>query len=574
MATIQTFNDWETGSSVRSKINTSLTNLNNDKAETSALAGKQDTLVSWTNIKTINGSTILGSGDLVVSGGWSVATDAIWDAKGDLAVGTGANTASRLAVGANGTIPIADSAEVTGIRWGTPAGGWDVTKVWTPVNNQVGVWTGDGTLEGDAALTFDTATDTLTTGTVNSTSLTASELTATDASKNIISLPVATYPSLTELTYVKGVTSAIQTQINTKSSSASPTFTGSVTVPTPANPTDAANKGYVDSVAQWLDAKPSCIVATTASLPSYVYANWASGVGATITAVATWTVSVDGRTLALNDVILVKDETAGNAPYNGMYTVTVAWAIGVALVLTRHTSMDTTGEFTGAYSFVETGTVNAGAGFVCTNSVDPTVGTTAITFTQFSGAWQIIAWSWLTKTGNTIDIDAWELWTLINWTTSKTTPVDADNIAITDSAASHILKKLTWANLKATLKTYFDSLTTTLTNKTLTAPIITYSINAQTGTTYTLVLTDQSKLVTLTNASAIAVTIPTNASVAFPVWTQIDFSQDWAWKVTFSGAGVTINSLSSLKSIGGQYVGATLVKTATDTWNLYWNLIS
>lgn len=94
------------------------------------------------------------------------------------------------------------------------------------------------------------------------------------------------------------------------------------------------------------------------------------------------------------------------------------------------------------------------------------------------------------------------------------------------------------------------SSTSTLTNKTFTAPVITYSINAQTGTAYTLVLTDQSKLVTLTNAAAIAVTIPTNATVAFPIGTQIDFSQDGAGKVTFSGAGVTINSLSSLKSIG------------------------
>lgn len=55
------------------------------------------------------------------AGGGSVATDTIWDAKGDLAVGTGANTAAKLAVGANDTILIADSTQTTGIRWGTPA---------------------------------------------------------------------------------------------------------------------------------------------------------------------------------------------------------------------------------------------------------------------------------------------------------------------------------------------------------------------------------------------------------------------------------------------------------------------
>jgi hypothetical protein len=60
--------------------------------------------------------------------------------------------------------------------------------------------------------------------------------------------------------------------------------------------------------------------------------------------------------------------------------------------------------------------------------------------------------------------------------TSKTTPVDADELPLVDSADSNILKKLTWTNLKATLKTYFDSVTTTLTNKTLTAPVINGSI--------------------------------------------------------------------------------------------------
>src|SRR4029077_855710 len=51
--------------------------------------------------------------------------------------------------------------------------------------------------------------------------------------------------------------------------------------------------------------------------------------------------------------------------------------------------------------------------------------------------------------------------------TSKTTPVDADEVPLVDSAAAFVLKRLTWANLKATLKTYFDSLTTTYTNKTI-----------------------------------------------------------------------------------------------------------
>ena len=65
--------------------------------------------------------------------------------------------------------------------WATPAGSGDVSKVGTPVNNQIGVWTGDGTIEGDAALTFDTATDTLSTVTVTASgAVTGSNLSGTN----------------------------------------------------------------------------------------------------------------------------------------------------------------------------------------------------------------------------------------------------------------------------------------------------------------------------------------------------------------------------------------------------------
>ena len=111
------------------------------------------------------------------------------------------------------------NAAGTSVEWASVSGAGDVVKVGTPVNNQVGVWTGDGSLEGDTALTFDTATDILTSGIFRGTALTASELLGTDASKNIVSLAVATYPSLTELTYLKGVTSSVQTQLNGKQAS-------------------------------------------------------------------------------------------------------------------------------------------------------------------------------------------------------------------------------------------------------------------------------------------------------------------------------------------------------------------
>jgi hypothetical protein len=104
---------------------------------------------------------------------------------------------------------------------------------------------------------------------------------------------------------------------------------------------------------------------------------------------------------------------------------------------------------------------------------------------------------------------------------------------------------------------------------------ITRSVNTQTGTTYTLVLTDNGKLVTLSNAAAITATVPPNSSVAFPIGTQIDVVQLGAGKVTLAqGAGVTINSVSSNKSLSAQYAGGTLLKTATDIWLLTGSLIA
>jgi hypothetical protein len=95
--------------------------------------------------------------------------------------------------------------------------------------------------------------------------------------------------------------------------------------------------------------------------------------------------------------------------------------------------------------------------------------------------------------------------------------------------------------------------------------------NAQTGTAYTLVIGDADKLVEMSNAAAITLTIPTNSSVAFPTGTQIDLLQTGAGQVTVGGAGVTLQSEGSKLKLKGQYAAATLIKRATDTWVLIGN---
>ena len=146
----------------------------------------------------------------------------------------------------------------------------------------------------------------------------------------------------------------------------------------PINPQDAVTKNYTDSVAQGLNAKGSCKAGTT---------------GANITLSGTQT--IDGVALVAGNRVLVKDQTA--LPTNGIYVVAAgAWA--------RSADTATWIENVSAFTFIEQGTINADSGWTCTVDQGGTLGTTNITWTQFSGAGQVIAGAGLTKTGNSIDV--------------------------------------------------------------------------------------------------------------------------------------------------------------------------
>ena len=110
----------------------------------------------------------------------------------------------------------------------------------------------------------------------------------------------------------------------------------------------------------------------------------------------------------------------------------------------------------------------------------------------------------------------------------------------------------------------------TIATSTLTSPLINLGINTQTGTTYTTVLADNGKLTTLSNASAIAVTIPLNSSVAYPIGAQINMAQLGAGQVTVSGAGgvtlVSTGATAATPTTRAQYSTLTCVQTSTDNW--------
>lgn len=182
------------------------------------------------------------------------------------------------------------------------------------------------------------------------------------------------------------------------------TLGGLTSVAVTQDPTSAlqlATKQYVDAVAEGLHVHASCAAATTGTLASITggtvtYNNGTAGVGATLTLSVALTV-LDGYTLLNGDRVLVKNEaTQAN---NGIYT----WATG-GLVLTRATDFDTAAEMaSGDFTFITYGTLYANTGWVQTDPVT-VVGTSPVTWVQFSGAGTYTAGTGLTLAGTQFSI--------------------------------------------------------------------------------------------------------------------------------------------------------------------------
>jgi hypothetical protein len=173
-----------------------------------------------------------------------------------------------------------------------------------------------------------------------------------------------------------------------------------------------------------------------------------------------------------------------------------------------------------------------------------------------------------------------------NNSTRLATTAYVDTLGSTKAASSHVHAIADVTNLQASLDAKAPLASPALTG-TPTAPsaaayadstqiattaqvfdtVTTVPENAQVGTAYTLVLGDAGRMVTLNNAAAITLTIPTAAAVAFPVGTRIDILQYGAGQVTVGGS-VTIRSVGGKLKLSGQYSGATLWKRATNEWAL------
>ena len=391
----------------------------------------------------------------------------------------GSGDVIELALGADGTFLKSNGAS-SAPTFSVPAGTGDVSKVGTPVNNQIGVWTGDGTIEGDSALTFDTGTDTLATVLITATTVTANLVGNVTGNAST----VTTNANLTGPVTSTGNATAIANSINLP---ASPTTT---TQSPGDNSTKIATTAYVQAAIFATQTIAACKYATTTDLLA-TYSNGASGVGATLTEVLLGALSVDGSTPSVGNRILVKNQT--NTFENGIYTVTVVGDAGTSFVLTRSTDYNVAADINlGDTTFVSAGSTLANTTWTQNGTENPTMGTDAITFAQTAGPGSYTAGNGLTLTGTSFSINTAvtaDLSTAQTFTNKTlTSPKINENVALTTTATKlNYLTSATGTTGTTSTNVVFS------TSPTITTPTFATSITGSYLTASEILITDGSK---------------------------------------------------------------------------------
>ena len=309
------------------------------------------------------GSIVSGSGVSAISFGSTgltpaTSTTGVVTVAGTLAVlsgGTGVTTSTGTT-----NVVLSNSPTLVTPNLGTPSFLLGTNITGTAAGLTAGTVTTNANLTGDVtsvgnATTLATVASAGVTG--SSTAIPVVTINAKGLTTSITTAAViAPAGTLSGSTLASGVTGSSLTSLGTI---ASLVVTAGTISTTPSAATDIANKLYVDTIAQGLDTKASVVAGTTVNI--------------TLSGPQT----IDGISIVAADRVLVKNQTA--SADNGLYLCAAgAW--------TRTTDMNTWSQVPGAYVFVETGTTLADTGWVCTSNAGGTIGVTAITWAQFSGA--------------------------------------------------------------------------------------------------------------------------------------------------------------------------------------------
>jgi len=459
----------------------------------------------------------------------------------------------------------------------------EISKSGTPVNNQVGIFVTDSTMEGDSDLTFD-GSDLTTTGTVtwsgggsaNANTAYSHSQDNTQAHSDYLlnSGSDETSGTLTAAGFSGPLTGNVTGDVSGNAGTATVATTVTITdneSTAENNPLvfvenadpDGGNLGLETDGTTYYT--PSTGIITATGFNGALTGNVTGDVSGTAGLATTVTVTDDESTADNQEIVFTTDnlnlESDGDLYYNPS-SGTVTWSGGGSANANT------------AYSHSQDNT-QAHSDYLLNSGSDATSGTLTATGFIIGSAdvneteLEIIDGATLTTTElNFVDGVTSDIQTQFNAKAPIADPTFTGEIGIGAVNVSETeLGILEGATVTTGELNFVDNVTSAIqTQLDGKADLITQE--NQTGTTYTFVLADAGKLVTLSNASAITLTIPTNASVAFPINTVITFTQLGAGLVTVDDASVTMNSYGGADALLGQYAVATLIKTGTDTWLL------
>ena len=379
----------------------------------------------------------------------------------------------------------------------------------------------------------------------------------------------------------KPVSTATQTALDTKLALAGGTMTGALTLSgAPTSDLHAATKLYVDNVTAGINFHESVHAASTINV-SANYSNGTSGVGATLTADTNRAFStLDGESVVVGQRVLIKNQT--DAKQNGIYTLTTNGSGSTPWVLTRATDADNnpTGEMkTGDFVFVQNGTANASVGYINNSTANPIViGTDNISYTEFNAGKTVVAGSGLTEaTPGTISVATGGVTsamiadgTIVDGDINASAAIAQSKISglTSDLAAKSPINAPTFTGLVtvAASGVAFTDGTQTKEGTPSRTPII------QKSSAYTLsALTERDSMIEVSAAGVI--TVPTDATLNFPIGTSIDILQTGTGEVSVAPVSgtVTINATPG-RTLRTQWSSATLFKRAANTWVLFGDL--